>query len=313
MKRSKRQTEKAQALLEHEQTPDDDLSVISEEWPESASNSSSDIDDIQRSDQINASKSFNPTIASRDSKKITFESVETIDADEDPESSLGRTLFHGRNYANLLALKPDHQVRPLWIDPTDRRIILEKFSPLAEQALDFLVAIAEPISRPALIHEYRLTTFSLYAAISVGLETKDIISVLERLSKTPLPPSIRSFILTCTSSYGKVKLVLRQNRYFVESPEYGVLRRLLDDPVIGPLKIIQGYDTDRDDQANQNGRVQNQSTAKFNSISSAAANSAAAAVATAETAPVSRPNWNSARSHNSNELGTVSPFHKLRS
>jgi DNA excision repair protein ERCC-3 len=37
--------------------------------------------------------------------------------------------------------------------------------------------------RPAHIHEYRLTPYSLYAAVSVGLETNDIIDVLNRLSK----------------------------------------------------------------------------------------------------------------------------------
>lgn len=31
--------------------------------------------------------------------------------------------------------------------------------------------------RPAFIHEYKLTSYSLYAAVSVGLQTEDIIDV----------------------------------------------------------------------------------------------------------------------------------------
>lgn len=31
--------------------------------------------------------------------------------------------------------------------------------------------------RPAFIHEYKLTSYSLYAAVSVGLQTEDIIEV----------------------------------------------------------------------------------------------------------------------------------------
>ena len=31
--------------------------------------------------------------------------------------------------------------------------------------------------RPAFIHEYKLTAYSLYAAVSVGLQTEDIIEV----------------------------------------------------------------------------------------------------------------------------------------
>ncbi len=51
------------------------------------------------------------------------------------------------------------------------------------QAYDFLIAIAEPVCRPECVHEYMLTPHSLYAAVSVGLETETIISVLNRLSK----------------------------------------------------------------------------------------------------------------------------------
>ena len=46
-----------------------------------------------------------------------------------------------------LHLKSDHASRPLWISPEDGHIILEAFSPIAEQAQDFLVAISEPVSR----------------------------------------------------------------------------------------------------------------------------------------------------------------------
>ena len=37
--------------------------------------------------------------------------------------------------------------RPLWVCP-DARIFLETFSPVYKQAYDFLIAIAEPVSRP---------------------------------------------------------------------------------------------------------------------------------------------------------------------
>lgn len=72
--------------------------------------------------------------------------------------------------------------------------------------------------RPESMHEYNLTPHSLYAAVSVGLETETIITVLDRLSKTKLPKEILDFIRGSTQNYGKVKLVLQKNRYFVESP-----------------------------------------------------------------------------------------------
>ena len=68
------------------------------------------------------------------------------------------------------------------------------------------------------MHEYNLTPHSLYAAVSVGLETETIISVLNKLSKTKLPKEMIDFIYGSTANYGKVKLVLKKNRYFIESP-----------------------------------------------------------------------------------------------
>ena len=53
------------------------------------------------------------------------------------------------NDFSWLHLKPDHSARPVWISPEDGHIILEAFSPIAEQAQDFLVAISEPVSRYA--------------------------------------------------------------------------------------------------------------------------------------------------------------------
>jgi DNA excision repair protein ERCC-3 len=57
------------------------------------------------------------------------------------------------------------------------------------------------------------------------------------LSKVPLSTSIINFIRNCTMSYGKVKLVLKENRYFVESAQASILQMLLKDSVIGPLRV----------------------------------------------------------------------------
>lgn len=177
-------------------------------------------------------------------------------------------LFRNHDFS-WAQLKPDHASRPLWISPEDNHIILEGFSPIAEQAQDFLVAISEPISRcvglwfglwssltgyrPAFIHEYKITMYSLYAAVSVGLETKDILEVLNRLSKVsrnsyvrdmttfppqvPVPDSVIRFIKDCTVHYGKVKLVLKHNKYYVESTHADILQNLLKDNTIRHARV----------------------------------------------------------------------------
>lgn len=151
------------------------------------------------------------------------------------------SLKPGRPVKDLssLSLKADHASRPLWID-NHGRITLERFSPIAEQAQDFLVAIAEPVSRPTFVHEYRVNEYSLYAAMSVGLETNDIIEVLSRLSKTPLPNSLVRDINRWTAAYGKVKLVLKRNRYYLESSVPEMIRRLLSDEKIRASRVVAG-------------------------------------------------------------------------
>lgn len=148
-----------------------------------------------------------------------------------PVSSMVRRDF------SWMPLKMDHSSRPLWISPDDGHIILEGFNALAEQAQDFLIAIAEPVSRPSFVHEYKLTPYSLYAAVSVGLEPDDIIEVLNRLSKVPVPKSVLDFIREYTMSFGKIKLVLKQNRYFVESSHPDILQMLLREPVISAARV----------------------------------------------------------------------------
>ncbi|XP_011080928.1 DNA repair helicase XPB1 [Sesamum indicum] len=154
------------------------------------------------------------------------------DLDDDLRDGEGKK----RDFTKL-ELKPDHANRPLWAC-ADGRIFLETFSALYKQAYDFLIAIAEPVCRPESMHEYNLTPHSLYAAVSVGLETETIVSVLNKLSKTKLPKEMIDFIYNSTANYGKVKLVLKKNRYFIESPFPEVLKTLLKDEVIGRARIF---------------------------------------------------------------------------
>ncbi|XP_062463779.1 general transcription and DNA repair factor IIH helicase subunit XPB [Pezoporus occidentalis] len=154
--------------------------------------------------------------------------------------------YGAKDYKHLMPLKADHASRPLWVAP-DGHIFLEAFSPLYKYAQDFLVAIAEPVCRPAHIHEYKLTAYSLYAAVSVGLQTSDIIEYLQKLSKTGVPDGIIQFIKLCTVSYGKVKLVLKHNRYFVESTFPDVIQQLLQDPVIKECRLRMKTGAEDDD------------------------------------------------------------------
>ena len=137
--------------------------------------------------------------------KVSFLEDEELNDDgpSESDSELEDALWaggdgFGDNDFSGLQLKPDHANRPLWVCD-DGRIFLESFSPVYKAAYDFLISVAEPVCRPANMHEYVLTPHSLYAAVSVGLETATILSVLDRLSKTHLSEEIHDFVHECTA------------------------------------------------------------------------------------------------------------------
>ena len=135
-----------------------------------------------------------------------------------------------------LVPKSDAHARPLWVTG-DGMIIVEYFSQNFTQLLrDFLVAIAEPVSRPSNMHVYQLKKETLYAAASSGIETDAIIDNLEVASKAPLPESVKEFIKVCTQSCGKVNIVLTDGRFMVETGYHDVLSALLSDSTISAAR-----------------------------------------------------------------------------
>ena len=109
---------------------------------------------------------------------------------------------------------------------------------LALQARDFLIAICEPKRRPEFLHEYSLDKNALFAAASMGMTADLILRALQKLSKTPVPKTVRNFVLQCTTGYGKVKLVLERSRYFVESAYPAVLKLLALHPTIAAARVL---------------------------------------------------------------------------
>ncbi|KAI7643728.1 DNA repair helicase rad25, partial [Hortaea werneckii] len=109
-------------------------------------------------------------------------------------------------------------------------------------AQNFLINIAEPQSRTTNMHEYTISPHSLFAAVSVGLTEQDIVRQLELFSKTKVPDNIVEFVHEVTQSFGKVRLVLKHNRYFIESNDASVLQMLLRDPVISPCRVEESAD-----------------------------------------------------------------------
>eukprot|EP01130_Rhizamoeba_saxonica_P007011 TRINITY_DN2810_c0_g1_i3.p2 TRINITY_DN2810_c0_g1~~TRINITY_DN2810_c0_g1_i3.p2 ORF type:complete len:638 (-),score=114.46 TRINITY_DN2810_c0_g1_i3:2741-4654(-) len=220
-------------------------------------------------------KSDEPLHTSYNSKKIKYEVIDLISVDEDSfDSSVGVLtnsvhileeplldnqaisgerntndqehhvkqpdilveLPNIKNYSNL-DLKPDHLKKPLWVC-SDGRIILEVFSTMYKRAVDFVVAVAEPLHRTHVIHEYLITPYSLYSAVSIGLTTSVILEQLDTLSKVELSPQVRLMITHSTQKYGKLKIVLEKGEYMIESDNYQLLMQLLQNNEIKDATLL---------------------------------------------------------------------------
>ena len=186
------------------------------------------------------------TTSSSDAAAVTTSTTSSsTSADTNNNNKLGADF-------SSLPLKSDHISRPCWTCP-DGTIYLEAFSDLYTKAYDFLVAIAEPVARPEYIHEYKLTPYSLYAAVATNIDTESIVRVLNRFSKNELPDGVAQFIRECTKRYGKAKLVLKFNKFYVESEYPAVLRELLRDELISQARVAEEEEEDGDNDASNNG------------------------------------------------------------
>ncbi|CAF1429664.1 unnamed protein product [Adineta steineri] len=126
---------------------------------------------------------------------------------------------------------------------SDNNIVLELSTTDYKRAQDFLFAIAEPIHRSERTHEYELTSNSIHSAMFSGLQTQDMIRDLQQLSKTNISDDLINYIKSCTEMYGKVKLVLKHKRYFIESIFPNILNELLQD---SEIKECQAISTEQD-------------------------------------------------------------------
>jgi hypothetical protein len=85
---------------------------------------------------------------------------EEVDLDDTQEPGLfSRNAPVLYDYHQDLELKPDHEHRPIWLCGKDRAF-LETFSPVYQQAYDFLITIAEPICRYGAPHSSKCNSAS---------------------------------------------------------------------------------------------------------------------------------------------------------
>ncbi len=90
---------------------------------------------------------------------------------------------------------------------SDRSILVEVDNPLYAAARDALAPFAELEKSPEHIHTYRVSNLSLWNAAAAGFTADQMLAVLTRYSKFPVPPNIPADLAETVGRYGRVQLV----------------------------------------------------------------------------------------------------------
>jgi DNA excision repair protein ERCC-3 len=87
---------------------------------------------------------------------------------------------------------------------SDRTVLLEVAHPDAESARHELAMFAELERAPEHIHTYRITRLGLWNARAAGHQAADMLDILDRWSRFPVPPSVSIDIRETVERYGRL-------------------------------------------------------------------------------------------------------------
>jgi DNA excision repair protein ERCC-3 len=90
---------------------------------------------------------------------------------------------------------------------SDHTILLETMSPRYEEGRDALLLFAELVKSPEYVHTWRITPLSLWNAAASGHTPEQVVGLLERYAKFPVPPNIPASIRDKMGKYGALRLV----------------------------------------------------------------------------------------------------------
>lgn len=114
----------------------------------------------------------------------------------------------------------------------DRSILVEVDNPLYNEARDALAPFAELEKSPEHIHTYRLTPLSLWNAAAAGMSADEMVDVLARYSKFPLPNNLEADIADLVSRYGRVKLERHDDKLRLVCKDKPLLEELARQPKV---------------------------------------------------------------------------------
>src|ERR1044071_8793911 len=88
-----------------------------------------------------------------------------------------------------------------FIVQSDRTVLVEVDNPKYAEARDALAPFAELEKSPEHIHTYRISNLSLWNAAAAGFSAADMLAVLQKYTKFPIPPNLPPDLAETVSRY----------------------------------------------------------------------------------------------------------------
>jgi DNA excision repair protein ERCC-3 len=88
----------------------------------------------------------------------------------------------------------------------DRSVLVEVDNPKYAEARDALAPFAELEKSPEHIHTYRISNLSLWNAAAAGIQADEMVAVLTKYAKFPIPHNLPTDIAETVSRYGRIRL-----------------------------------------------------------------------------------------------------------
>ena len=119
---------------------------------------------------------------------------------------------------------------------SDRTVLLEVAHPLATEARHALAVFAELERAPEHVHTYRITRLGLWNARAAGHSAAEMLAVLERYSKFPVPANVAIDLDETVGRYGRLIIDrVADGRLRLRSIDEAVLREVAHSKRIAPL------------------------------------------------------------------------------
>ncbi len=99
------------------------------------------------------------------------------------------------------------QIENPLIVQSDRTLLLDVHSPLADECRNDLIPFAELERSPEHLHTYRLTPLSLWNSASAGFTAEYTIEILQKYARYEVPQSVSAWIKETAGRFGKIRMI----------------------------------------------------------------------------------------------------------